>query len=166
MTAAFEMHAAPSFRDLRGRWSVAVQDNFAARRDLMRTQAQRFVGLAGDEAPGGPGHTVAKQVTYETFENADTAGFRAKLGQVARWQSEGTGLYGPMHQRIVPVEASVLHFFIGGKEFFVRSVAGVKPNAFIGRAYRRWLPGAKADLRKVAQRFIRTIKGNSATVTP
>lgn len=172
MTAAFEIHAAPSFRDLQGRWSVAVSDNFAARRDLMRAQGQRFVELAGQAAPGGPGHTVANQVTYQTYGDGQTVGFRIKLGKVARWQSEGTGLWGPTHSRIVPNQATVLHFFIGGKEFFVRSVAGVRPNPFVNRAYQRWLPGARGDLRKLAQRFVRTFKsggskgGSRATVTP
>jgi hypothetical protein len=119
MTAAFDLHALPSFRDLQGRWSAAVHDNFAARRDLIRSQAIRYVQLAGEEAPGGTGHTVANQIKYETFENGDTAGFRIKLGKVARWQNDGTGIYGPTGERIYPRTAKVLHFFIGGREFFV-----------------------------------------------
>jgi hypothetical protein len=167
MTAAFDLHALPSFRDLQGRWSAAVHDNFAARRDLIRSQAIRYVQLAGEEAPGGTGHTVANQIKYETFENGDTAGFRIKLGKVARWQNDGTGIYGPTGERIYPRTAKVLHFFIGGREFFVASVAGVKPNRYLNRAYGRWLPGARADLRKVAQRFKRTFHGSGgATVTP
>jgi hypothetical protein len=167
MPAALNFYAAPSFRDLQGQWATADQDMFEARRELMQTQAQRFVQLAGTEAPGGIGHTVANQITYETYVNGQTMGFRIKQGQVARWQSEGTGIYGPSGQPIVPLRAQVLHFFIQGTEFFRRSVRGVPPNDYMGRAYPQWLPGAQADLRKIAQRFIARFKGSGGTtVTP
>lgn len=50
------------------------------------------------------------------------------------WVIGGTGLFGPFKRRIVPVRARVLHFFIGGQEFFVKSVKGQKPNPFVARA--------------------------------
>jgi hypothetical protein len=161
MTAAFDLHASPSFRDLQGRWSAAVSDNFAARRDLIRSQAIRYVQLAGEEAPGGTGHTVANQIKYETFENGDTAGFRIKLGKVARWQNDGTGIYGPLNERIYPTDGQGAAFLHRWPRILCASVAGVKPNRYLGRAYgagcparglicARWRSGSSARSRQSA----------------
>ena len=49
------------------------------------------------------------------------------------WVNDGTGLYGPRHRRIVPVHARVLHFHWKGREWFVKSVRGQKPQRFVER---------------------------------
>lgn len=157
MPSGFTFELRPPFRDLRGRITAANEELLESRRELVRIEARRYVELAGEEAPGGAGHTVANQISYETFVEGDVLGFRTKLGKIASWQSTGTGLYGPLGQVIRPKSARALHFFIGGTEFFRAWVRGVRPNAYLGRAYRRWFAGAGENLRKVALRYSRTL---------
>lgn len=157
MPSGITFELKPSFRDLRGRFAVANEDLLESRRELLQIEARRYVELAGEESPGGSGHTVANQIGYETFVEGEALGFRTRLGPIATWQAIGTGLYGPRGQLIRPKTARALHFFIDGTEFFRAWVRGVKPNAYIGRAYRRWLPGAGENLRKIALRYRRIL---------
>jgi hypothetical protein len=159
--AGFELRSTPTFRDLQGRFTKANHELLETRRDSMRELAKRYVTLAQEESPGGPGHTVAEQLGYQTFNDGETLGFRLTAGQIARWHISGTGIYGPAHRPIRPVKARFLHFFIGGEEFFRRSVRGVPPNKFPGRAYRRWLPGAREELAKISTSYVRKIAGNN-----
>lgn len=54
----------------------------------------------------------------------------------ARWVHDGTGLYGPRHQKITPRRAKVLRFRPKGSRryVYVRSVKGMKPNPFLADA--------------------------------
>ncbi len=54
--------------------------------------------------------------------------------EYALFVHEGTGVYGPMGQRIVPVQAKALVFTWQGKTWFLSSVAGQKPNPYADRA--------------------------------
>ena len=47
--------------------------------------------------------------------------------------NDGTGIYGPRHQRITPKHAKYLHFFWKGQEWFLKSVRGQKPQRFVER---------------------------------
>lgn len=47
------------------------------------------------------------------------------------WVNDGTGIYGPRHQRIVPRTKKVLHFHWKGKEWFLKSVKGQKGQKFV-----------------------------------
>ena len=156
--AGFELRSTPTFRDLQGRFARANRELLEVRRESMRELAKRYVTLAQEEAPGGPGRTVANELGYQTFVDGDELGFRLTAGQIARWHIRGTGIYGPYRHPIVPVKARFLHFFWRGKEWFLKSVRGVKPNAFPGRAYRRWLPGAREELAKISTRYIGLVK--------
>jgi hypothetical protein len=50
----------------------------------------------------------------------------------ARFVHDGTGIYGPHHQMIEPVNAKVLHWQgVGGVDFFARKVKGMPPNPFL-----------------------------------
>ena len=155
MPSGFIFTLTPTFRDLEGRFARAEKALLEERRDGVRRLAQRFVGLAGEEARGGAGHTIAKQVGYRTFNDGDVTGFRTVLGRIARWHVEGTGLYGPRRALIRPVQAKALRFVVSGKTLFRMWVRGVRPDKFLGRAYRRWLPGARPELRKISTRFTR-----------
>lgn len=153
MTTGFELRSTPTFRDLQGRFARANRQLLEHRRDMMRELGGRYVELAGEEAPGGAGRTVANQVGYMTFNDGETVGFRTRLGPIAKYHVTGTGIYGPRGTPIVPVRARVLHFYIGGQEFFRHSVRGVHPDAYLGRAYRRWLPAARSELRRISLRW-------------
>ena len=50
------------------------------------------------------------------------------------WVNDGTGLYGPRHRRITPVNARVLHFHWKGREWFLKSVKGQKPQRFVEKS--------------------------------
>lgn len=159
--SAFDFSVTPTFRDLAGRFTRATAELLEGRREMMRGLARRFVEYAEEEAPGGKGHTVANQIGYETFVNGDALGFKTKLGPIAKWHVSGTGRYGPRGQDIVPVSARALHFFVNGKEVFAKRVRGIRPNKFMGRAYRRWLPGARPELAKLGKKYARTIAGSN-----
>ena len=49
----------------------------------------------------------------------------------ARWMQEGTGIYGPKGQPIVPTQGQVLSFVINGRRYFVRSIKGSQPRPFL-----------------------------------
>ena len=49
------------------------------------------------------------------------------------WVNDGTGVYGPRHQRITPKRANYLHFHWKGREWFVKSVRGQPPKRFVER---------------------------------
>lgn len=50
------------------------------------------------------------------------------------WVNDGTGIYGPRHQRITPVNARVLHFHWKGREWFLKSVKGQRPQKFVEKS--------------------------------
>lgn len=59
----------------------------------------------------------------------------AGVAKYGVWVHNGTGIYGPNHSPIVPVNAKMLKFKIGGQTFYRRSVKGQKPNPFMLKAF-------------------------------
>lgn len=57
----------------------------------------------------------------------------------ARWVHDGTGIYGPHHQPIVPIHGKVLAWEGSGGMHFARSVKGMRANPFLKDA----LPAAR-----------------------
>ncbi len=51
-----------------------------------------------------------------------------------KWVNDGTGVYGPRHSPIRPKNARFLHFHWKGKEWFLKSVKGQKPQKFVERS--------------------------------
>lgn len=47
------------------------------------------------------------------------------------WVNDGTGIYGPKRQRITPKTAKFLHFHWKGREWFLKSVRGQRPQRFV-----------------------------------
>ncbi len=150
---SFHFESRPTFRDLQGKFSRATANLLRSRVALLRSEAQRFIILAGEEAPGGRGGTIGRGMSYRIFQASRGVGFQFDPGRIGRFHAFGTGLYGPLHHLIRPKRAHALHFFIDGEELFRAWVRGVRPNRFVGRAYRRWLPGAGAALRRISTRF-------------
>jgi hypothetical protein len=60
--AGFEIRSTPTFRDLQGRFATANKGLLDLRRPIMREEAERYVALAQEEAPGGRGRTVANEL--------------------------------------------------------------------------------------------------------
>ena len=158
-SASLIVESIPTFRDLRERFAKATKDLLESKRELLRGEGRRYVRIAGDEAPGGPGRTVARGITFKTFIQGEAVGFRAFAGRIGRFHDEGTGIYGPMRRLIRPVTARALRFEIGGEVLFRMWVRGIKPNRFMGRAYRKWIPGARKMLRQIALRYVSTLRG-------
>lgn len=158
---SFEIVLRPPFRDIRGRFAKAERGLLRDRREGMREEGRRFVLIAQEEAPKRTGRFAAG-IRYRTFIDGETLGFTATTPQpLGRWILEGTGIYGPRGTVIRPVRAQFLRFVIGGQVFYRRFVRGMRANKFIGRAYRRWLPGAREYLLRTARNYTRTIAGSS-----
>lgn len=47
------------------------------------------------------------------------------------WVNDGTGIYGPRRQRITPKTAKFLHFHWRGREWYLKSVRGQRPQRFV-----------------------------------
>ena len=168
--STFRIRTTPPLRDLAGRFAVATNELAEARRPIMREQGRRFKELLQDEAPKGRTGKFARGIQFRTFVKGGGVGFTASVPQpLGKWLIHGTGLYGPKKSKypITPKGPGYpLKFFWErgphgpGVYFFMRVMhPGIKPNPFPGRAYRRWLPGARAELRRVALRFVRDIAG-------
>ncbi len=131
-----------------------TQDN----RAMVRAQGARYVRLAQEEAPKRTGE-FAQKIFYRTFEAGDVNEIKVYVPQpLGKWITGGTKPH-----IIRAKNAPFLRFFWPkvGKVVFFKSVnhPGTKANPFLGRAYRRWYPGAAGDLRKVASNWSRTIQG-------
>lgn len=160
----YQIEAVPTFRDLEGRFVKANRELLNIRRDIMRTEGRRFVRLAQEEAPKSPGGTgrFARKIGYKTFVMADAVGFKVHMPQpLGTFIIEGTRPH-----PISAVNAKALRFFwVRGPQgpgiYFYRSVKhpGTDPNRFMGRASRRWHPGAKVALRQIAIRYIQILQG-------
>lgn len=155
--AVIDVKISPPFRDSLGRFRKATDETQKALRDWMREQGRRLVDLVQEEAPKKSGD-FARGHRFQTRVSGKetTLTVTAENKKLAGWILKGTGIYGPYRKPIVPIRAKALHFFIGDKEFFVKSVRGMKPNKYIGRAYRRWQPGIRSGLKEVGGTFTRT----------
>lgn len=160
--AFFKLESTPPIRDLAGRFRSAAAGVPEELRDEMREEARRFIDLADEESPGSKG-TMRRGYTFKTFNTTNGLELNVYPGLLGKWHMEGTGIYGPRGQVIRPIHARVLHWTSGGEEFFRPWVRGIRPNPIFSRAYRRWLPGARKVLRKVALSFIRTLKTGAVT---
>ena len=149
----FRVESRPTFRDLQGRFTRANEALLDIRREEMRGLGRQFVSIAGEESPGGTGHTVARGIRFRSFVSENSVGFSATPGQIGQWHIQGTGIYGPLRRLIRSKSGKKLHFFIDGQEFFRWTVKGIKPNAFFERAHKRWLPLAEAALRRISTRW-------------
>lgn len=160
--AALTFKMMPTFRDLEGRFARANYAMLEERRDQVRIQAERFVGLAREESPKKTGK-FAEKIFWRTFNEGNALGFRA-------YTPQPLGAYilkGTVAHAIPKVGGKILRFFWqngpkGAGIYYFRSVwhPGTKPNKFMGRAYRRWLPGARETVRKIATRYKREIMGS------
>jgi len=158
MTFSFKLEAKPPWRDLRGRFVKASSNIQDSLRKELTAEGKNLVRMVGTEARGGQSGTIGKGVSSRTFAGGDRVELRIYVNQIGKWHLSGTGIYGPLGKVIRPTHARVLHFFIDGQEFFRPWVRGVKPDPFVERGYRNWLPGARAMLQRIAKEWITTVK--------
>ena len=155
----FRLQSKPTTKEIVGNVLAARDGLSVDRRDLVRGQGRRLKEMMQDEAPKGKTGKFAKGIRFKTFARGDAMGFTVSTPQpLGSWIIKGTRPH-----KIVARKASALAFYWPkiGKYWVGHSVnhPGTKPNPFAGRAYRRWLPGARSDLRTVASNFSRTITG-------
>ena len=154
----FKIEASPTVRELTGRVLAGKVGIAKDERDMMRRQGRRLKVLAQQEAPKRTGQ-FAESIRFRTFVEGDTSGFTITSAKpLGRFIIGGTKKH-----PIVAHGKSPLTFYWPkmGRVVQFRSVEhpGTKPNRFIGRAFRRWLPGARSDLRTVAKNYTRTLAG-------
>jgi hypothetical protein len=75
---------------------------------------------------------------------------------VAVYQHEGTGIYGPRHQKIVPRHARLLHWTdeVTGEEHFAKSVKGIKPDPYLYTAAELEAPLIRARFKDAVRRLL------------
>jgi len=160
MPSGFSFELRPSLRDVQGRFATAEKFLHQGRRDEMRRLGRAWVELAQEEAPKRTGR-FAEAISYRTFSDGETLGFRGVMAQpLGTWIVKGT-----RRHVILPRHKQALWW--EGARHPVRKVnhPGTRPNRFTGRAYRRWLPGARAALRRLALRYSRTLASGTGTGT-
>lgn len=165
---AFQIKSIPPFREVTGRFAKATQGLLKDKQALMKDEGRRFVVLAREEAPKGRSGTgkFAKGISFKTFRGGSDVGFRVFVPMpLGRYILEGTRAH-----RIAARNVKALKFLWekgprSSNTFtvyhFYKSVMhpGTKPNPFMSRAYRRWIPGARTGLNRISKNYIRTIMG-------
>lgn len=157
----YQLTTKPTFRALNGRFNRADKVLLVERRKELKIQAQRFVKLAKEEAPKRTGE-FASNIRFRTFQEQTALGFRVSIPDpLGTFITEGTEPH-----PIVASRGKVLAFVPkGGSEVvFAHSVnhPGTKPNRFMGRASRRWHPGARKMLARISLRYASEIVGSKS----
>lgn len=167
---SFQIKMVPTFRGIGGRWETGSKELLNSKRDMVRGLGSQMQDYARQEAPKGRTGKFSENISFRTYiKGKNETGFTISMIQpLGRWIMEGTAPHA-----IVARNAKALRFLwergprssgtFTAYHFYV-SVwnPGTKPNPFMDRAYRRWLPGARADLRKISRDFVRTFVGSSS----
>lgn len=152
--SAFEIEFRPTFRNLQGRYVKANKQILEDQRKGMREQGRRMVKLMREEAPEDTGK-FKKRLGFKTFVQANTAGFRVHMPQpLGNFIVKGTKPH-----IIRPKRKKALWW--EGARHPVKLVRhpGTKANKFVGRAFRRWFPGARRWIISISTRYTKTIAG-------
>jgi len=152
----------PPISQIAGRFTVAAADMPRNMRTEMDSEAKRLQSLVVEEAPKSSGKFAAG-ITYRSFYRAKTTGFSIYLPQpLGSYLTEGTKPHA-----INPRGGGSLSFFWtkgpnGPGRYAFKSVfhPGTKPDKFPGRAFRRWIPGARGSLQRISEKYVRTIAGS------
>lgn len=170
----FQMTSKPPIRDIQGRFAKADDKLLAEHRKMMRRQGRRMKDLIVDEAPEDTGE-FKRGIRWQSFTRGSDVGFKVTTPQpLGRYIVEGT------RPHVIPGNPILAFDWPGGPPelrdpetgmYFFGAVnhPGTEPNPFVGRAYRRWLPGGRQDMKRVARtwaRFIAGARNHQAIVTP
>lgn len=161
----FSITSKPPFRNVKGAFTKAEQNLLKEKRELMRSEGSRMTELAKEEAPKGKTGKFAAGIRWQSFQAANDVGFKVTTPQpLGRWILEGT------KPHIIRAHGKALKFlWEGGPRSSGEFTAyhfyayvhhpGTKPNPFMSRAYRRWLPGARTGLNRISRNYVRYIMG-------
>ena len=154
MADPLSFRSTPTFRELNGRFARASAELLESRRDLMRDLGRRFAELSRTEAPSRTG-SFRESIGFRTFAEGSAFGFRIHMAQpLGQFILEGTAAH------IISARyAMALRFEWHGEIVFFKSVhhPGTKPNPFMSRAYRQWLPESREGLRRISLRYQQTL---------
>jgi hypothetical protein len=103
--------------------------------------AEAFVAVVRSLAPRRSGDLAASVEADRIYDTpSGTTAVIVVSSPYARFQNEGTGIYGPEGTPIVPKNGQFLVFpkKIGGGLVFTREVRGTEPTHFWERSIERW----------------------------
>lgn len=95
------------------------------------------------------------QVDMSSDGMSGTVSLQTSIAPYGPYIHNGTGIYGPRKKPIVPTAKKLLHFYVGGKPVFARSVKGVRPDPFLTTAFERRKADIKSRIQKAINRTIR-----------
>jgi len=145
----------PAFRDIQGRYTKALADLKSEYIDGLRDQGRRLHRLTVEEAPKRTGE-FADNIRWRTYQGSNRIGV-----SISTPKPLGDFIVGGTKAHSIPRSGTAnLYFFwpkgfAGAKYYHFKSVwhPGTKANKFVGRAYRRWLPGARRFLATISRNF-------------
>ena len=158
----FSFKANPSFRTIDGRFVKATVELINSMRPRMTKEGFRFKRIAKEETPKKTGE-LARSIRFRSFKKGEgRLGFRVYAQEpLMSFVQLGTKPHVIRPKR----PGYPLRFFWPrvGKMVHFMSVnhPGTKPNPVMGRAFRRWIPGARAELMLMATKYSRTIAGKT-----
>lgn len=149
-----KIEAAPSFRDLQGRWARAEDAQLDQRRDEVRFLGRKLRGYMQEEAPKKTGD-FARSHRFRTFVANGRTGFT----MTAQYPLKNFIVKGTRAHEIKARRANFLRFEVGGKVVFAKRVwhTGTKPNPYDQRALNRWEVDADLALNRIAQRWVKEV---------
>lgn len=134
-------------RELQARFELfGAQGMMELQLELGKRFGPLFQGAYQKAAPKasphqGKGDPFWMSINWEmnTLTTAVTKGFELQVvtsrGKLRRWLAEGTGIFGPVGQRIVPKKGKALVFNWEGQKWVLASVRGMPPNPWETEAY-------------------------------
>ncbi len=153
----YKLTIKPTFRALNGRFTKANKKLLKERREDLKKEGRRYVKLAQAEAPRRTGEFASNIRFRTTTEGGNLIMSVSTPDPLGKWIISGTKAH-PIPRSPKPV-GTALRFVIGGQVFFRRQVQhpGTKANPFMGRATRRWFPGARKMLNRISTRYVSEI---------
>lgn len=167
----FQLRSIPPFRDKRGRFQAAEAALNRERQAVIASEARRFLRYAREEAPG---RRYPRQLDVATFMQGTHLGFHltgpeplstfilkgTRPHRIAPRRARALRFFWPRigAAAVVPRQAGFRTHFRGGVLWIGKGYVnhpGTRPNRFVGRAFRRWLPGARKVLRRLSDAFVR-----------
>lgn len=160
MPIYFKATVNPPFRDILGRFQRANQALLEQQRDSMRVLGQIWLEEVRREAPEGKTGKLRSGHSFKTTQTGGRVELRTYAPQpIATWIIKGTKPH-----LIVARNAKALAFeWANGPRSTRRNSRmhfyawvwhpGTKPNDYLGRVHRVWMPFAKEELAKMGRTF-------------
>lgn len=165
MAIIFKATVVPPFRNVSGAFAKANKQLIEVQRSGLRTLGELWYEQVQKEAPVGRTGKFRTSHSWRTFETSQGIQLRTYAPQpLATWITKGTKPH-----LIVARKAKALRFLWengprSSKKFtayhFYTWVwhPGTKPNDYLGRVHRAWMPFAREELNKMGRKVIMELK--------